>query len=84
MRIDFAYNTYCQVTFTLTSCEVWVYDHIFSKTKDALNFIEAVFEDEYAINASLISSAIITSTETGEIIAECFPDDRRKCTVILD
>ena len=75
MKTEIVYTTPCAITIHFSeTCDLdsAYYRERFKTLKDAINAAEFIFYNVYPVTAKKIT---IWDTNTGEILAECFPDD---------
>ena len=82
MNVEITYATKCKVTFCERDGSHWEYGTVFYKLQDALEWTEFIV-DSRPINFDL-ECAYITDENTGELLAECTPENMSGPTEVED
>lgn len=85
MKINYLYGDKLAINFYCYNDEVWQWGWDVNDLDTALDIArDALDRDELVVPADEIERVLIVSETTGEIIAECLPDEDEDCDLDFD
>lgn len=76
MICEITYSTRCQATIVDCLGDHWTYGNEFKTLQEAIDWVTFVIDDGVGlIQPDAIKGAFICDCNTGELLAECRPDD---------
>ena len=73
MNVEIMYATRCKASVSLLDGTSWTYDNRFNTLKEALEWAQEQIDGQSQFDH--IKSIVIVDVHTGEVLAECTPDE---------
>lgn len=74
MKMTLTYGSDFDIRVSTVTNEVFTNEFGSGTLNDAIEYVNSIFEDVTLIRAKFVKQILVIDANTGEILAECFPD----------